>query len=80
MASVDFMFGDEELEEGDFGNRTTDREREESEENGSRRLSRDLEVGFRDDSDDDVNTENGVGVEGSHQAERDGYPLRIVRR
>ena len=48
------MFGDEELEEG-FGIEgvTEERGRRGSEVREDGRLSRDLEVGFRDDSDED---------------------------
>ena len=48
------MFGDEELEEG-FGIEGVpeERGRRVSEVREDRRLSRDLEVGFRDDSDED---------------------------
>ncbi|MCJ1383871.1 hypothetical protein MMC17_006985 [Xylographa soralifera] len=52
--SADSMFGDEELEEG-FGIEGVpeERGRRGSEVREDRRLSRDLEVGFRDDSDED---------------------------
>ncbi|MCJ1392369.1 hypothetical protein MMC18_005236 [Xylographa bjoerkii] len=52
--SADSMFGDEELEEG-FGIEGVpeERGRRNSEAREDRRLSRDLEVGFRDDSDED---------------------------
>ncbi|MCJ1472958.1 hypothetical protein MMC13_001607 [Lambiella insularis] len=52
--SADSMFGDEELEEG-FGIEGVprDRPRRGSVAAEDRRLSRDLEVGFRDDSDDE---------------------------
>ena len=56
QASGDSLFDDEELEE-DLGadeNRMSRRNSETAEE---RRLSRDLEVGFRDDSDDEANDE-----------------------
>ncbi|MCJ1321029.1 hypothetical protein MMC15_006371 [Xylographa vitiligo] len=54
QASADSMFGDEELEEG-FGIEGVpeERGRRVSEVREDRRLSRDLEVGFRDDSDED---------------------------
>lgn len=54
QTSANSMFGDEELEEG-FGVEGVprDRIRRGSEAGGDRRLSRDLEVGFRDDSDDE---------------------------
>ena len=52
--SADSMFGDEELEEG-FGIEGVPegRRRRDPEAQEDRRLSRDLEVGFRDDSDDE---------------------------
>ncbi|MCJ1433774.1 hypothetical protein MMC27_003139 [Xylographa pallens] len=54
QTSADSMFGDEELEEG-FGidGVPEERGRRDSEVREDRRLSRDLEVGFRDDSDED---------------------------
>ena len=56
--SFDTYFGDEELEEGFEapGVNTADTRRSSGEEDG-RRLSRELEAGFRDDSDD----EDGAG-------------------
>ena len=62
QASEDSLFGDEELEEGfgtDIPSNETPREIVEVE--GNRRLSRDLEVGFRDDSDEESDRARSQG-------------------
>ena len=54
QASGDSMFGDEELEEGyGIGDIQAQTARRTAEAGEDRRLSRDLETGFRDDSDED---------------------------
>ena len=53
QSSVDSMFGDEELEEGTGIGEITVANRRNSDAGEDRRLSRELEVGFRDDSDEE---------------------------
>lgn len=52
-ASADSMFGDEELEEGYGVGEIVAADRRNSDAGEDRRLSRELEVGFRDDSDEE---------------------------
>ena len=59
QSSGDSLFGDEELEEG-FGLDEDRLSRRNSNEGEARRLSRELEVGFKDDSDEEGN-EQGDG-------------------
>ena len=66
QASADSIFGDEELEEGYGIGEIVAADRRNSETGEERRLSRELEVGFRDDSDEEDLNVSSAELQGAN--------------